>query len=345
MATQRKSDERIKAETVGYTYDSLAPWAHTEQLRKDLTGTALKLTTGESVVTEKWSVIRNTIDHREHTPESYVEYLRSLDPEQRKDIVFAANIMQAYEPLRHDAEETLLHNEGSANYLGSGSNGSVYKMSHGGVEYAVKHGGVGHHEMRAARFGQNIDGISHIVAMDIDNRIGVMNYVPGRVPEKMSKEEMALIPDEHIRAAIDKSIEMYEAGLAVDPKQSNFLYDAKNGFGIIDYSAFSKKHEMSKSDQVFFLASVLREHSGHERVSDHSIVMVNRFLDMIEQEYPDILKEAVAENKKEKEDPRIGYTLGPTGIDIYNLPSGEIFEAFKARVIKLALDGKPYKKN
>lgn len=340
MKNQSTSNEHIKAEAAAYIAEKSMPWSHAQLLKKDLAGTAFKLLSGETVITEVKSAITDRIDRVEHTSESYIEYLQSLSPEQRQVIGFMANKMQAYEPFR-SAVETMLTNasENSDNHLGSGSNGSVYKLTIDSVDYAVKKGGVSHFEMSAFRRGENIEGISHLVALDIDNSVGIMNYVPGNIPEKLSKEEMESIPESHIRTVIDKVIEMYDAGLQIDPKASNFLYDRQSGFGVIDYYALGEK--WSKSDQVFSLLNMLTTYDDVHEFDPHAITMINKFLDLIEREYPDILDGAVADNIRVKEDPRIGSTAGPTGINIYRLPPGEPYDAFKERVVKLHLEGMP----
>lgn len=344
MSIRPKSEERLLAETAAYADSQSYP--HDAQLAEDLGRTATALLNGQSITTEQTDYRGEMLETREHTPGGYVQFLREADEGTRANIAFLTDKMQAYAEYRASIEVALEDaSPDSEHYLGKGSHGGAFWFEHDGRKFAVKQGGVSYVDVPAYRRAENIDGISHMIAVDIDKGISVMNLVPGIVPGKMSREEMEAVPEEHIAALVDKTVELFDVKVAVDPKPTNFLYDKGKGFGIIDYQDYESRNasDYTKAEQVMELSRVLLQYHtenppsyGEEGYDDwalewqtHRVVMMNRLLDVLERDHPEILEEA-AQVRGAPSD-----TIG----NVYRLPEGQLFEDFKSRVIKLGLSG------
>jgi len=342
------------AQAAAYAHEQ--PYAHQRALEQDLGHTAAQLAAGEAIVTEDRNMFNNELrGTAEHGPEQYVNFLRNADPATRANIRFLANKMAEFDDFREPVAAILKDASiGDDHYLGRGSNGKAFRLTHDGVDYAVKTGGVSFLNVPAFREGDHIEGISHLIAIDIDNEVSVMNLVPGTIPEKMAQEEKLAIPDEHIDAVIDKVIEMHDAGLHIDPKPSNFLYDKDKGFGIIDYHSASSRNaaDLSVATQVMGARTMLvytnigempkygtpgYEQSRHEHLR-FTVAMYNRFLDRLEANHPELLEQARVEQQAANANPK---TTSSGILDIYTLPAGEPFDSFKDRVLKLGLEGDP----
>jgi hypothetical protein len=134
---------------------------------------------------------------------------------------------------------------------------------------------------------------------------------------------------------------MNKAGVAPDPKESNFLHDKEKGFGFLDYMPLEKRDKYTSAVDVIELKHMLTaglQKDAKQVPHAENIQILNKFLDVLEEDYPDILKLAAERQDEIKADPNVGNA----GIyDIYALPSGGEFDAFKARVLRLGLDGVP----
>lgn len=76
--------------------------------------------------------------------------------------------------------------------------------------------------------------LEHVVAASYEHGVTVSERISGKVMGKLSHEDVANITDEQLGTLIDTAISAAQAGVRIDPKPSNFLYDPNEGFGIID---------------------------------------------------------------------------------------------------------------
>lgn len=346
---QPKPDEHIYAQTAAYAAEQVSP--HSGELAKDIGGTATAFLGNETVTTTHENIMGNKTEV-EHTPADYVSFLRGMDQETRSDVGFLTQKMQAHNAYKSAVDEALNEaSEGDEHYLGRGSNGKAFMFEQDGEKYAVKTGGVSYRDVRAFNRAKDIEGISHLIAMDLDTKRSVMNLVPGIEAPRLTSEERLAIPKEHMAGVIDKSLELYNAGIHIDPKPSNFLYDQDKGFGIIDYGVLDNS-EWTRAAQVMGTTRMLtfknRDPDGpkygtpeyeaheHERHTE-AVVILNRFLDAMEEDHPEIIQEAA------KEQAAINADALKSGGDFYPIYAMPIdtpeLVAFKDRIIALGLQG------
>lgn len=349
-----KDDEQIYAETAAFAHEQ--PFPHDRQLSKDIGGTATAFIAGETVTTSHEDFTGN-VEKREHTVANYVEFLRAMDPETRSDVGFLTDKMQAYDEFREDVDDALHEaTENDAHYLGRGSNGKAFMFEKDGERYAVKTGGVSYSDVRAFNRAKDIENVGHLIAMDLDTNRSVMNLVPGIEAPRLTTAQRQQIPQQHIEDVIGKSIELYHAGIQIDPKPSNYLYDSEKGFGIIDYQAQQDGNRAwTLSDQAMSARTMLifqnpssagpkygtAEYDARQHdACVESVEMLNKFLDAMESKYPDVLEAAAARQAAINADPK---TFSSGFYPVHDMPTDTPeLQAFKERVIQLGLQGREY---
>lgn len=352
MPAPQKPAEQIYAQTAAFADQQ--PYPHSRELSHRVGETAIALTSGQSVTTqnEHWD---GRVEEHTVTPWDYVNFLRKADPETRADIAFLSDKMQAYSGFEESVSTTLRGaGKDSDSYLGSGSNGSAFRSEQDGKSFAVKTGGVEYPVLRAFRRGQNVDNIAHLEAINLDEKVSVMDLLPGRLIETMGFAERDAIPRAHLKDVIDTVIQMHEAGLVMDPKPSNFLYDPEHGFSILDYHAAGGRNltPVGQAEQVMELGTMLRYHppsketpgydtpeyeAWQRRQATEDVSLLSKFLDVLEEDYPDVLREAAVRQLEINNNPHTH--SGGMVYDTRYLPEGEPFDSFKTRVEQLGLQG------
>jgi hypothetical protein len=347
MPVQEQSPELVFAQTAAFANEQLHPYDHA--LQQDIGWVSMAFMRGESVTI---AAAKSPHD-RTFSPGEYAHFLERIDPETQADIAFLADNMREYPRFSERAAAALVD---ESRCVGKGSQGKGFWFVQDGEALVVKTGGVFYADVRAFRRGASVEGIAHLKAIDLDRRAAVMNRIPGKLAETMSFAERTAIPRKHLTDVSDKVMEMHDAGLTVDPKSTNFLYDPEKGFGIIDYLATGGKGmvEQTKAQQVIELKQMLtcRPDSSEDPAYGtpeaeelrntrelEDVQLLDRFLGILEADYPDILQQAAAHQAAINADPDMFSTnsmVYPTD----DLPAGAPFDAFKARIERLGLQGR-----
>ncbi len=344
---QPKSDEHIYAQTAAYVHEQ----PHDRELGRDIGGVATAFVSGESVITTGEGSDKQ---ETEHTSEDYVSFLRAASPETRSDIGFLTDKMRAYADFKEDIDDILADSsEDDEHYLGKGSAGMAFKLQRDDQDYAVKRGGVSFGDIRAFNRAKDIDGVSHLVAMDLDAKRSVMNLVPGTLATQLTNADRVAIPEVHVQGVIEKAVELYDAGVRIDPKPSNFLYDQEKGFGIIDYQVLEEKDTLAdqvagtsrmliiRSNNLDIPADGTPEYAAYEhRNAEADSIILNKYLNVLESKYPDILEQMAKRQADNIADPSIG---SGSLFYPYALPTDTPqLAAFKDRLDTLGLLGEEY---
>lgn len=191
------------------------------------------------------------------TKDEYTQYLRSVGGSKHEAIAVRATLLERYAefepeitPIIKELEAADSHRDHPA-YLGSGSNTSAFRISHGGEEYAVRLGGRAGSALGVdvrADVTARAKGIPHleqVVAMSYDNSTIITELMPGKeLGYDTPIENIRQITDEQLSDLVDTVISAVEHGISIDPKPSNIFYDTKQGFGIIDLSPANSKTEL-----------------------------------------------------------------------------------------------------
>lgn len=123
-------------------------------------------------------------------------------------------------------------------YLGAGSNGSAFRIEVDGKVYAAKFSRnvtQANFEIKPLIRAKGIPRASQLVSYSFEDGVVVMELLSGTDVTNFTPDEAPEYSDEHIIQLIDTVIELDAQGLVVDPKPSNFIYDEKQGFSVLDY--------------------------------------------------------------------------------------------------------------
>jgi len=123
-------------------------------------------------------------------------------------------------------------------YLGSGSNGSAFRIEVGGKEYAAKFTKSvlqSNFEIKPLLKAAGIEHVSQFVCHSFEDGVVVMELLPGTDVTNFTPENKPEYTDVDLEGLIDTVVELESAGLVIDPKASNFLYSSDDGFSVLDY--------------------------------------------------------------------------------------------------------------
>jgi len=123
-------------------------------------------------------------------------------------------------------------------YLGSGSNGSAFRITVDGIEYAAKFTNSvtqSNFEIKPLLKASGIEHASQFVCHSFEDGVVVMELLPGTDVTNFTPENKPEYSDEDLGQLIDTVVELESAGLVIDPKASNFLYSKDEGFSVLDY--------------------------------------------------------------------------------------------------------------
>lgn len=131
-----------------------------------------------------------------------------------------------------------------------------------------------------------------------------MELLPGTNVTNLDPETTPEYSDEHIKQLIKTVIELYNHGVVIDPKPSNFMYDEEHGFSILDFHLLKWSHSIG--DIVMSLSHALTarkwprldyESDDYEEQSKANTIarykvhlpLMIKFLRILKNDFPDIL--------------------------------------------------------
>ncbi len=197
------------------------------------------------------------------TAKEYKDFLRAAGGSKYEAIQGRADILTQYEEqfkptvkvLRKELQDMTAPKEHPA-FMGSGSNSSVFRITHNNNDYAVripngkrvKPSDIDRH-LAGAVLGRGIPHLEQIIAASYEDGITVAEIMPGKEMDKtMTIKDVQAISNEHLAVLVDTLIAVNARGIEIDPKPSNFFYDSESGFGIVDYKS-SKVVSKNSADQ------------------------------------------------------------------------------------------------
>ncbi len=285
----------------------------------------------------------------------------TTDPEISADASFGASKVRDYHNKFEGSVDRLLalpEADLSAARIGRGREGDVYRLDiEGGESVAVKVGGIDADHIRIFRRGDPIDDLAHLRGIDPENTRAVMELLPGEVAHDLTYEDRITVPEDTSRRLVHKVLEMDANGLEVDPNPGNFLYDRESAtWRVLDYKIAGALGR-SRAGQVLALSAMLTRYAPwdapdpflHVRPNTdpspemiqaraqrqrEDVTILNRFLDVLERDFPDILAEAAVEQTAIR-----GRGGASMLYNTYALPEEELYDNFKDRLGRLGLVG------
>lgn len=207
-------------------------------------------------------------------------------------------------------------------YLGSGSNGSAFRLDVGNKAYAAKFSSSliqSNFEIKPLLRAKDIPHTAQLESYSFADGVVIMELLPGTDVTKFIPEAAPEYPDEHIIQLIETVKELDANGIMIDPKPSNFLYDQEQGFSVLDYH-LKNKGDYGLPQQIIGLRSALtarkferldyKAPDYEEKAKEQSIErykislpMMVRFLGILKERYPDILAEWQRKHDEDKKNP------------------------------------------
>lgn len=194
----------------------------------------------------------------EHTipAPAYLEHLRRIGGSRSVEVSDRASYLRAYQEFQPEitsllatlpADESSRLNHDAA--LGSGLSVIAFSLRHDDKDYIVKvsrtaHKGAANADARLRDLmqGKGIGHIEQLAAISYEQGVAVTERVPGKDMSQLAPEELNQISQEHIEQGLQTLAAMQAAGLAVDTKAGNVMFDPNAGFGFIDYSLDRQVH-------------------------------------------------------------------------------------------------------
>lgn len=261
--------------------------------------------------------------------EAYVHFLEGASGEEKLAIQFAERNAKYYDQtfasevreLRRDIKQ----GKAGDSFLGKGSNGQVYSLEKDGVEYAVKFNSSinqSNFELRALLLAKGIPKVAQLVAYSFEDHAVVMERLPGKDVTQLPSGILEKATERQMVELVRSVQQLADRGLVIDPKPSNFLYDRKNGFSVLDYH-IAHEHSSKKAEQVMSLRYALTWQPNDFSYPDHDdpelkkkirqeainkqreyLPRLLRFVIVLEDRFPEIIQSWRWHRKRMKSDPK-----------------------------------------
>lgn len=210
-------------------------------------------------------------------------------------------------------------------YLGSGSNGSAFRIEVDGKTYVAKFSRSitqANFEIKPLIRAKDIPHTSQLVSYSFEDGVVVMELLSGTDVTNFTLEEAPEYSDEHIIQLIDTVRELDDKGLVIDPKPSNFMYDPEDGFSVLDYhlkhiggsyglpqEIMDLRHGLTerKFEPLDYEAPDYKEKAKAQSIERNKIFlpMMIRFLGILKEKYPDILANWQRQHDENKKNPNM----------------------------------------
>ncbi len=209
-------------------------------------------------------------------------------------------------------------------YLGSGSNGSAFRIKVDGKTYAAKFSRItqANFEIKALIRAKFIPHTSQLVSYSFEDGVVIMELLDGTDVTNFTPEQAPEYTDEHIIQLIDTVQELDAKGLVIDPKASNFMYDPKNGFSVLDYHLKQIGGRYGLAQEIMDLRICLRarkfetldykapdykEKARAQSIEEYkiSLPMMVRFLGILKEKYPDTLARWQKQHDEDNKNPNM----------------------------------------
>lgn len=260
--------------------------------------------------------------------DAYVNFLRQ---ERKLETSFIEENVKTYQekfqPVIAGLKEKIAqgNSEQLPEYLGSGSNGSAFRIGVDGKTYAAKFSRSSiqaNFEIKPLLRAKDTTHVAQLESYSFEDDVVVMELLPGTDVSNFTPEDAPEYSDEHITQLIDTVRELDAKGLVIDPKPSNFMYDPEQGFSVLDYhlkkggNRYGLPQEIidlkialtaRKFEKLDYKAPNYKEKAKVQAIEGYkiSLPMMVRFLGILEERYPDILADWQRQHDEDKNDPRI----------------------------------------
>lgn len=215
---------------------------------------------------------------KEISPEGYVGYLKNVGGLRSPEVKGIKGFLDAYDKHKPYVKAVLAKarplikgqpngNVGNPDYLGFGMSGIGFTYSIDGKDYVCRmsHGPYDSGSLLYARVlglinASGLKNVEKLVAVSFEEGDIITEKIPGKPIDALDLADARRMRPEHIKGLVDTMVSMAKKGLEYDWDPGNFLFDPKQGFGVIDFTA-TKPFELTPVEalrdlsQTFWLTS------------------------------------------------------------------------------------------
>ncbi len=234
--------------------------------------------------------------------EAYVQFRRN---EQKNETEFIESNIRTYREKFQTPIAVLKANMAHGDpkqlpeYLGSGSNGSAFRIEVDGKAYAAKFSSSivqSNFEIKPLIRAKGIPHVAQLVAYSFEDGVVIMELLPGKDITKLGDERPEEFPEEHLVQLIETIHTLDASGLVIDPKSSNFMYEPRIGFSLLDFhlkkpgSRFGLPQEIMALKTSLGLGSIRTPNAFDSSAPDYEIQRQKQVIDFYKVSLPRIIK-------------------------------------------------------
>ncbi len=305
-----KTSERIQAQVEAFADSGVKEFSDEQKAILKNSAELAKITDLNNLPNDLSDDLRELI---EDNKEAYLQFLREREYETEKIEESIALYKEKFSAVISGLKEKMLEGDPKQlpEYLGSGSNGSAFKIEVDGKEYAAKFTNSvvqSNFEIKPLLIADGIEHVSQFVCHSFEDGVVVMELLPGTDITNFTAENAPEYTEKDLEQLVDTVVKLESAGLVIDPKASNFLYGPENGFSVLDYHLQRENggHIIGKSIMRLMHALTYRPYvpidwdapDSDEKIKRTSIEdlrrrlsMLLRVLKIVKLKYPELILE------------------------------------------------------
>ncbi len=236
------------------------------------------------------AVVADGAVHEPGAKQSYLDYLRQTGGNSNPEVQGRADMLHNFQDfapivtkLKAELADPAARRQ-HPDFVGHGTNSDVFKISQGGRLFAVRipfgeatHPASIDMHLASAIRGKGVNHMEQIIAASYEDGVTVAEMMPGKVIGDLSPEDVSQVTDKQLEDLVDTVIAANQRDIIIDPKPSNFLYDQRQGFGIVDYHV--PKGSLAHSQNLGVIVGCL------ETVINNAGIYGNNNLDKTAQDY------------------------------------------------------------
>lgn len=186
------------------------------------------------------------------TAKDYVAYLRQVHGSKAEQIASRLDLQEAYKPFTEAIDElkselsVLDQPDEHPSFLGKGEESHVFTVTVEDKDYVVRIPKSIKDRVRKTdayveglALGKGLPRMEQVVAISYEDGVTISELMPGKDLTKLTAIEIENISENQLRQLIDLVDIAHQRGIYIDPHSANIMYDAVEGFGIIDYGSAS----------------------------------------------------------------------------------------------------------
>ncbi len=324
MKFQPKSKEHLQAQTEHFADHGVEKFSEEQKLLLKHSDELSRITDLDNLPDDLPEKLKKVIAENR---DEYVDVLRSA---KKEDISFRKENAELYDSKFKSVIESLKSKISSSQnpkelpeYLGSGSNGSAYIIEVDDEKYAAKFSSSvtqANFETKPLLQAKGTENVAQLVSYSLADGVVIMKLLHGTDVTNFTPENAPKYSDKHIVKLIQTVVELYNKGIMIDPKPSNFMYDEKDGFSVLDFHLSNGLQSIGDSVMSLKLALTIRKRPNLDYEADDydekseeqdlerdkvELPMMIRFLTILKEQFPEILNDWQREYQKGEKDPNI----------------------------------------